>query len=570
LSDRAELIRGTDPLDPDSDNDGVPDGSDVDPSDGTVTRRWEVPSIGDATADGQLDVADGVRAARIASAAESGSPGELSQLDVVPTGAADGIVDTRDATLLLRAASDQDVDGDGLASRAEVLAGASPFLVDSDGDGVGDATELASGTDPARPDSDSDGLTDLEEVTAPPVGVDPALTDPAVTDTDEDGIPDGVDGRPLDAYVFYHGDLLGSSTLVTNVRGDILAKLLYKPFGESLIEAGSTPEFGFTGQRFEGETGLYNYGARVYDPVIGRMISADSVVPDPANLQALNRYSYVFNDPVHYADPSGNTPQLQVTGPGTQQYDPAVFEARFQGAVNAGAGTNPGGGFYSGGGFSGFEHGAGNAVLLGAMQRNAAAAHARAQAAAHAAAHPRPDWSSYADTAGMAAQIGTEAFVPFFSTATAFAAGDWRTAAQEAAFELGGIALGAATLGPGYYAVKTLKAYRAVRKAQKLATRGKTEVVHRWMSKAELNATKESGLMRGGREGRHFVRDSANSTAKRARQRLALDRTPEVRVRLEVPAGKFSSPTRVDPKHSMPGGGMERSAVGDIPVRVLD
>ncbi len=47
-------------------------------------------------------------------------------------------------------------------------------------------------------------------------------------------------------------------------------------------------------------------------------------------------------------------------------------------------------------------------------------------------------WSSYADTAAMAAQIGTEAFVPFFSTATAFAAGDWRTAAQEAAFELGG------------------------------------------------------------------------------------------------------------------------------------
>ena len=32
-------------------------------------------------------------------------------------------------------------------------------------------------------------------------------------------------------------------------------------------------------------------------------------------------------------------------------------------------------------------------------------------------------WSSYADTAAMAAQIGTEAFVPFFSTATAFAAG---------------------------------------------------------------------------------------------------------------------------------------------------
>ncbi len=157
------------------------------------------------------------------------------------------------------------------------------------------------------------------------------------------------------------------------------------------------------------------------------------------------------------------------------------------------------GGFYSGGGFSGFEHGAGNAVLLGAMQRNAAAAHARAQAAAHAAAHPRPDWSSYADTAGMAAQIGTEAFVPFFSTATAFAAGDWRTAAQEAAFELGGIALGAATLGPGYYAVKTLKAYRAVRKAQKLATRGKGGLnLFKWGDKTSTTA-------KGWKEGDRFL-----------------------------------------------------------------
>lgn len=88
------------------------------------------------------------------------------------------------------------------------------------------------------------------------------------------------------------------------------------------------------------------------------------------------------------------------------------------------------------------------------------------------------------------------------------------------------------------------------------------------MSKAELRATKETGLLRGGRDGTHYVTDSANSTAQRARQRSALPQTPEVKVTLEVPAGKFSQPSRVEPAFNMPGGGMERTATGNIPVTI--
>jgi len=102
-----------------------------------------------------------------------------------------------------------------------------------------------------------------------------------------------------------------------------------------------------------------------------------------------------------------------------------------------------------------------------------------------------------------------------------------------------------------------------------LATKGGgTETVQRWMSQAELKATKETGLIRGGRDGTHFVTDSANSNAKRARQRSALPQTPEVKVTLEVPAGKFSSPSRVEPAFNMPGGGMERTATGKIKATV--
>jgi RHS repeat-associated protein len=62
----------------------------------------------------------------------------------------------------------------------------------------------------------------------------------------------------------------------------------------------------FTGQRQEAGFGLYDYNARYYDPTLGRFVSADSIVPGAGKPQALNRYSYVFNNPLKYVDPSGH------------------------------------------------------------------------------------------------------------------------------------------------------------------------------------------------------------------------------------------------------------------------
>jgi RHS repeat-associated protein len=63
----------------------------------------------------------------------------------------------------------------------------------------------------------------------------------------------------------------------------------------------------FTGQRLD-STGLYYYGARYYDPGIGKFISADTIVPDPANPQSLNRYACCLNNPLKYIDPTGHWP----------------------------------------------------------------------------------------------------------------------------------------------------------------------------------------------------------------------------------------------------------------------
>jgi hypothetical protein len=46
---------------------------------------------------------------------------------------------------------------------------------------------------------------------------------------------------------------------------------------------------------------------RVYDPQLGRFLSADSVVDDAGDMQAFNRYSYVHNNPLAYTDPSGHS-----------------------------------------------------------------------------------------------------------------------------------------------------------------------------------------------------------------------------------------------------------------------
>jgi hypothetical protein len=46
--------------------------------------------------------------------------------------------------------------------------------------------------------------------------------------------------------------------------------------------------------------------ARLYDPTLARMLSPDNLVGDPTNSQAYNRYSYVWNNPLKYTDPTGN------------------------------------------------------------------------------------------------------------------------------------------------------------------------------------------------------------------------------------------------------------------------
>jgi len=104
-------------------------------------------------------------------------------------------------------------------------------------------------------------------------------------------------------------DHLGSTAITANSSGNRVAELRYKAWGETRYTYGTTPTtYRFTGQREDATIGLYFYNARYYHPALGRFISADPMVPEPGNPQALNRYAYVYNNPLRYTDSTGHLP----------------------------------------------------------------------------------------------------------------------------------------------------------------------------------------------------------------------------------------------------------------------
>ncbi|MBK9230184.1 MAG: RHS repeat-associated core domain-containing protein [Anaerolineae bacterium] len=98
------------------------------------------------------------------------------------------------------------------------------------------------------------------------------------------------------------GDHLGSQALTLTSAGARLntnTELRYYPYGSTRYNTNNQlTTYRFTGQRWDSGTALYFYQSRWYDPIIGRFLAADTIVPQPQNPQNLNRYSYVGNQPL--------------------------------------------------------------------------------------------------------------------------------------------------------------------------------------------------------------------------------------------------------------------------------
>jgi RHS repeat-associated protein len=136
--------------------------------------------------------------------------------------------------------------------------------------------------------------------------------------------------------------------VTTLASGGKASEMRYTPFGSPRVQAGEMQSSRrFTSQNWDAGVGLYDYSARMYNPLIGKFVSADVIVPDgdkssivpltvgfhepqfllgvasenmmrwqgskdakvstgPSNPQQLNRYSYALGNPLGFTDPTGH------------------------------------------------------------------------------------------------------------------------------------------------------------------------------------------------------------------------------------------------------------------------
>lgn len=129
---------------------------------------------------------------------------------------------------------------------------------------------------------------------------------------------------------YLHKDHLGSLDVITNASGAIVEEHSFDAWGRRRnpnnwtydnMSQNSLLDRGYTGHEHLDQFGLINMNGRVYDPFVARFLSPDRYVQSPDYTQSFNRYSYGFNNPLKYTDPTGWIGANTTGGAGEYNYD---------------------------------------------------------------------------------------------------------------------------------------------------------------------------------------------------------------------------------------------------------
>jgi RHS repeat-associated protein len=125
---------------------------------------------------------------------------------------------------------------------------------------------------------------------------------PAIRYTQGLGIDEPLATTASGVTTYYHADGLGSITSLSNASGTVVNSYEYDSFGR-LTSRNETVSntIGYTAREDDGQTGLYYYRARYYDPASGRFLTEDPI----GFAEGINFFTYVRNNPVNITDPSG-------------------------------------------------------------------------------------------------------------------------------------------------------------------------------------------------------------------------------------------------------------------------
>ena len=270
ISNAEEGQLGTNPLSPDSDNDGLTDlaemfvhgtsasNSDTDAdgiSDGDEVALNSDPlnnniAVGDINLDGELSLGDYVLLSQYVLNMRIPTPTEQAQADINR----DGILNIQDMLLLQRTLLDLQISwSDFSADNIERI------------------------------------FAEIYQGIIPPASA---------------AVGDG-------EIYYVHNDHLGTPVKMTNAMGLVVWQATYDPFGKASVNEdvdgdGKAVEMNmrFPGQYYDGESGLhYNY-FRTYDPELGRYITSDPI----GLFGGVNTFGYVLSNPVMMTDPKGLDP----------------------------------------------------------------------------------------------------------------------------------------------------------------------------------------------------------------------------------------------------------------------